>query len=365
MEKKKICLVSCSAPLYREAIFKLLDKELDCHFILASSSLQQMDTTQLRSVERIKSKKIKGRVSWEPDVLKATKAYDHVIMDLGIFSVTEWLVLLRAKFNRQKTYVWTHGWYGKETAVKKIVKRIYFSMIDGILLYGNYAKDLMIKEGYNPNKLFVIHNSLNHSRQVELRNEGLFSTIYKEHFGNDNPTLIFIGRLTPVKKLDMLLEAMSILKTSGKNYNLVFVGDGSERQSLDARTESLDLEDNVWFYGACYDEKTNAELIYNAELCVAPGNIGLTAMHTLVFGTPALSHDNSAYQMPEFESIIPGKTGDFFKQGDINSLAATIQNWFEAHTDREAIRQACYKEIDENWTPEFELGVIKEALENA
>ena len=52
-----------------------------------------------------------------------------------------------------------------------------------------------------------------------------------------------------------------------------------------------------------YDENEIGDLIYNADLCVSPGNVGLTAIHTLTYGTPVLSHANFPNQMPEFEAI--------------------------------------------------------------
>ena len=55
--------------------------------------------------------------------------------------------------------------------------------------------------------------------------------------------------------------------------------------------------------GECYSEETNAKLIYNADLCVAPGNIGLTAIHVMMFGCPAITHNDFKWQMPEFEAI--------------------------------------------------------------
>ena len=116
------------------------------------------------------------------------------------------------------------------------------------------------------------------------------------------------------------------------------------------------------FYGPCYDEKENAQLIYDANMCVAPGNIGLTAIHSLSFGTPALTHDSFEYQMPEYEAIIDGKTGTFFKKDDVNSMADAIQNWIENNTDRDKTRHACYEEIDARWNPEFQMKVLKKHL---
>ena len=116
----------------------------------------------------------------------------------------------------------------------------------------------------------------------------------------------------------------------------------------------------MWFYGACYDEAANAELIYNADLCVAPGNVGLTAMHSMVFGCPVLTHNDFPLQMPEFEAICENETGSFFKRNDIESLADAISDWFGYNgSRRETIRRNCFKEIDTQWTPNHQMNILK------
>ena len=128
-------------------------------------------------------------------------------------------------------------------------------------------------------------------------------------------------------------------------------------------TYTPDLNDQVWFYGASYDEKTNAELIYNADLCVSPGNVGLTAMHALIFGCPVITHNYFEWQMPEYEAIHAGNTGDFFKMDDIADLIATISKWFAVKSDkREEVRKACFKEIDTNWNPYYQMDIIKKNI---
>ena len=83
----------------------------------------------------------------------------------------------------------------------------------------------------------------------------------------------------------------------------------------------------------------------------------------MVFGTPVLIHNDFANQMPEFEAIHDGETGAFFKIDDISSLADGISEWFAQKGDkREDVRKACMKEIDENWTPQFQIEVLKKYL---
>jgi glycosyltransferase involved in cell wall biosynthesis len=220
----------------------------------------------------------------------------------------------------------------------------------------------MIKEGFDKENLFVIHNSLVYDEQLKVREQLCISDIYKQHFGNELPNLLFIGRLTPVKKLDMILYAVAKNKAKGIEQNITFIGDGEKRDELESLVKELGLEKNVWFYGPCYNEVELGNIIYNADLCVSPGNVGLTAMHSLVFGTPVLTHNYFPLQMPEFEAIKEGETGGYFEYGNIDSLSDKINEWFIVNRDRNIIRQKCMFEIDNYWTPYFQIDIIKQNL---
>ena len=104
-------------------------------------------------------------------------------------------------------------------------------------------------------------------------------------------------------------------------------------------------------------------LLYSADLCVAPGNIGLTAMHAMAYGCPGISHNDFKWQMPEFEAIKEGITGEFFERDNAESLANSITNWLSTHENkREEVRNACFKEIDERWNPHKQLEIIKNVI---
>ena len=353
---------------YRKAIFMLMDKELHCEFCFGD---------KWDDIKKVEYSALNGKVTelhnvffphgyYQKGMMKMMRAnYDNYILCGDLRCLSVWAALLYSRFNRKKkVYIWTHGWYGKESWLQKVFKKIFLRLpTGGVFLYGNYARKLMIKEGFDPQKLFVIHNSLDYDKQISIRNTLKQSYVYDEHFGNKNPNLFFIGRLKPVKKLDMILYAMALLKKRNVACNMTFIGDGTESESLKTLARELGLEKDVWFYGACYDEKQLGELIYNADLCVAPGNIGLTAMHTLVFGTPALTHDDFPHQMPEFEAIRDGETGIFFKRDDLNSLANSIEHWIKEKVNiRDEVRKACMNEIDTSWTPQFQLNIFKEVL---
>ena len=340
MRGSRICFITNVASHYRKEVCELLDKNLDCDFVFGDkvvSDIKVFETKDFRNhVEIVHNSLTKeGAVIWQWGTLKYLfRPYLAYIVIDDICCFSNWVFMILAFLMHKKTFMWSHGYYGKETKLKRIIKWPFYHMATRIITYGNYAREIMIKEGYHPERISVLHNSLAYSEQIVLRSPDLQSSIYQRHFNNSYHNLIFIGRLKPIKKLDMIIEAMTLLKKKGMLLNLTFVGDGEERPMLEKLAKSHDLEKNVWFYGACYNERKNAELVFNADLCVAPGNIGLTAMHVLMFGCPAVTHNDFTHQMPEFEAIQPGVTGDFFEYGSESSLADTIQRWFDNKKDR-------------------------------
>lgn len=365
---KKLCVVYNFAAHYRASIFQLIDKQYDCdwYFGKQNDDITKMDLSRLKgNVKEIDGWTWHG-IDYQKGVVNLlTKPYDAYLVFAQTKTLSTWLFLLFAKlYPKKKIYLWSHGCYGKETKLERRIKRWMFKLPNGgTFLYGNYARELMLKEKISPNKLFVIHNSLDYDHQLKIRNSLFKTNIYYEHFGNNNPTIIFIGRLTKIKKLDMLLNMVNVMYEKNNPVNLVLVGDGIERDNLVSKTRELGISSKVWFYGSCYDEMKNAELIYNADLCVSPGNVGLTAMHVMVYGTPVITHNDFPHQMPEFEAIKEGVTGAFFKRDDLDSMSLVIGDWLkEKKGMRDIVRESCHKEIDCYWTPEFQIDVLKKVL---
>ena len=366
----KLLQIYNSAPHYRESIFRLIDSTFDCDYIFGKSmgDIKQMDTSFLRgNVTKVDNKYLPGRFYWQKGVQKYLgRDYDKFIALGDTRCLSTWLFCIRARlfYPKKRVFFWTHGWYGKEGRMERMLKKLFFRLPNGgIFLYGNYAKKLMIQEGFDEGKLFVIHNSLAYERQLEIRQSLSVDSLYGTHFGNNNPNLFFVGRLTKVKHLDLILLAMQKLKQKGKLYNLTLIGGGEQMEALQTMSKKLELEENVWFYGPCYDEQQLGQLIYNADVCVSPGNVGLTAMHVMVFGTPVVTHNDFPWQMPEFEAINDGVTGTFFERDNVDSLAEAIDRWLISNADkREEVRKACFHEIDTQWTPQFQLKVLKKHL---
>lgn len=366
--KHKICLFDVTASHYRKDIFTLMDKTFNVDFYFGDMmpSIKQMDKESLQGYKKTLHVKQIGPFFWYKGMVGTIcKGYDTLLFDGDYRSLSTWVSLLICKVLNKRTYLWTHGFYGSESGLKQLVKKCFVSVASGCLLYGDYAKDIMINRyGISPSMLSVIHNSLNYDEQKELREKLTPSEVYHDKFNNSDPVILFIGRLTEIKKLDMIIEAQKILIDRGKAINVVYVGDGPMRESLEHLADKYSLSSRIWFYGASYDDAVNSSLIYNADICVSPGNIGLTAIHSLSFGTPAITHNKLEKQMPEFEVIKSGRTGAFFDYDDVKSLADSIEGWLLSAKDRNLVRSDCFSVIDKEWNPYYQISVLKNVIKD-
>jgi len=221
----------------------------------------------------------------------------------------------------------------------------------------------MIKEGISEKKMHVIYNSLNYKKQLQVRKKLIKNDIFIKKFNNNNPVLIFIGRLTKIKKIHYLMSVLKILKKKNIYLNLLILGDGEEKNSIEYYAIKNNVQKYCWFYGSCYDENEIGNLIFNADLCVSPGNVGLTAMHSLVYGTPVIAHSDYKNQVPEFEAIEKNISGDFFENDNIEDLSAIVESWLKKNNDRELIRKNCFNVIDKYYNPNYQFKIIKKVLE--
>lgn len=359
-----LCCVFNVGAIYRRPIFKLIDEEFGCDFYLGDRvnyPLKLMNYHELKGFKgELRYIKLFGNFYWQKGAIGLVwKSYKTFIITGEPHCVSSWILLFCAKVLKKNTVVWTHGWYGRETKLRSFIKKIFFSLASKVMLYGDYAKNLMIAQGYDRNKLFCIYNSLDLDVQKKLRSNLTQTDVYVNHFGNYHPVLLFIGRLDHFKKLDQLVECLAQLHKSGSKCNLILIGEGNELANLINLVDENNLSDFVWFYGPCFEEKELANLIFNAHLGITPGVIGLSVLHCFAYGLPFVGNNNFTKQGPEFESIIPGITGEFFVENDQNDMVNIVSKWLElSRNNRDFYRENCYNILDQKYNPLNQLNIL-------
>ena len=313
---------------------------------------------------------VKNRIVFQKGIITTClyTDYDAYILYGEMHCISNWIAALICKIRRKPLVFWGHGLYGNEKNLKKRIRLLFYKLADINFVYGNISRNLMIQSGFSPIKVITVYNSLNfnyHKILFTERSESELSEIKTRLFKyRDNlPVVLFIGRLTREKKILYLLEAISLCKLRGNDFNCLIVGEGEESEQLLNQAKLLEINESVYFYGSSYEENTNAKLIMLSECCVSPGNVGLTAIHSLSLGTPVITHNNFFNQGPEVEAIIHDKTGLFFKENDVTNLSFVIED-FILGRKKEIMSLNCTNEIQQYWNPLNQANIIDEAIIN-
>ena len=139
----------------------------------------------------------------------------------------------------------------------------------------------------------------------------------------DNGYGLFIGRLSPEKGVDRLLEAWALL---GANRKLVIAGDGPEDASLRSRAAALGLN-NVIFTGFV-GQAEQQELWAGAAFSIVPSRwqepFGMVVLEAWRQGRPVVAHRIGA--LPEI--VTHERDGFLADAADASSLATAIERAF-------------------------------------
>jgi glycosyltransferase involved in cell wall biosynthesis len=132
--------------------------------------------------------------------------------------------------------------------------------------------------------------------------------------------LLFVGRLSREKGVDVLLRAMAIVRREEPGATLTVVGDGPAGPLLRALARQLGLDRAVTFTGEV-DNRLLGEHYRQAVACVLPSlwqeNCPVTGLEALAHGTPLIASNLGG--LPEMAR--DGVTGLLFPRKDPEALA--------------------------------------------
>jgi glycosyltransferase involved in cell wall biosynthesis len=368
MKKKIFIQYNCIAH-YRTRIFELLSSNEEIEFTIIADTdpdipfLKTFDKNDQRFIRQRYSKIYKIKIPFIPDVYfqprtiwLIIKEKPDCVISLGtIYSLTSWLVLMTTKILNIPSIIWGHGLLENEVGAKWLIRKFFYSFADAHLLYGHYAKDLLIKKGIKASQLFVVYNSLDYDKQLavykNLKKQNIEEFRNKLGIGKESRVVIFTGRLQPVKKLDMLVTATANLNNKNKGIHVIFIGDGEQKVDLETLASQRNISDKVHFLGASYDEDFIGLAFGASDLCVVPSGAGLTIMHSLVYGTPVLLHDKKSDHFPEWEAVEEGVTGFYYKYGDLDDLIDKIDQALFPENQKITMEDQCVKVISKKYNP--------------
>lgn len=160
--------------------------------------------------------------------------------------------------------------------------------------------------GVKEDKIAIVPNGINLSEYDNLPKKGEFRKQYS--IPDDEKIVLFLGRIDPIKGLDLLIAAFSNLTSEINDVRLVIAGPDNEYTlTLKKQVHELKIKDKVLFTGPLYDaEKIKAYV--DADVYVLPSRYETfpnTVLEACACGTPVIITDQCG-----IADIVDGKVGD-------------------------------------------------------
>jgi len=189
--------------------------------------------------------------------------------------------------------VWDDYWYeymGRMGFFGWVVERVVSKLSKNNIAVSGWTKKKMETIGIKTENIQIIPNGID------------IEQIQKIKASDEQSDIVFAGRLIKEKNVDLLLRAVSLLKSSNPNIRCIVMGDGPEKERLLQLTEELGLKDNVLFTGFV----EYGELIGNikaSKVLALPSKregFGIVAIESFACGKPVItvnSKDNATQEI--------------------------------------------------------------------
>lgn len=217
---------------------------------------------------------------------------------------------------------------------------------DHLVAESQASKDHMVQDyGVDPARIEIIPCGVETSifrpqdREEARRQLGL----------REGPTLLFIGRLQPLKGIDTLLRCAHDVRRQRADVQVLIVGGGvdsgdpherQERERLHALTQELGLAEHVRFIDAQPQEKL-AAYYAAAHVLVMPSHyesFGMVVLEAMACGTPVVASNVGGLA----STVLPGQTGFLAPVGDVRAFAQCVEQLIDDPELWQSMSEAAY-----------------------
>lgn len=261
-----------------------------------------------------------GALIWQPIVKPILdEGFDAAVLGAEISLLANYVLFVRLKRRGIPVLLWGQAREKDEShgvvrdAVKSagdFVKRAFAKRADGYLVYGQAGREALIELGLQPDRIFVLGNTLDVGSEARLRDEiaALDEGALREELGlrPDSAVLLFVGRLYAEKRAEELIAAATRLRSRMSTpLEVVVIGDGSAMPRVVSAAEGVP---GIHLVGEIRDSRRIAEYMRVATALAIPGKVGLAINHAFAHGLPVVTMESTLHA-PEVDYLESGLNG--------------------------------------------------------
>jgi glycosyltransferase involved in cell wall biosynthesis len=287
--------------------------------------------------EPINIRRVAGHpVYWYPAQIEQANIdlNDVLVLTWDAHYLSLYPALLKARRDGVGTVVWGHGYSRHTSASRRLPRQAIAKLADAVVFYNETGRQRYVDAGFDPAKLFVAYNAVDRAQidQAILHYHAAPHELlaFRQANGIDGkPLVLFVARLSPERRVDLLIDAAARLRDAGRSFQVVIVGAGDEPfiATLREQIASRRLDGVVRLVGPCYDEIALAGWFLSARVFAFPSYMGLSLHHAFAYAVPVVTTDRDEHNGPEIEALVSGVNGMKYRDGDPDSLANAIDDY--------------------------------------
>ena len=269
---------------------------------------------------------------FQPEILGSIIRHspDLLVIEGTFGIVTNILALLWRKIFHKKTIYWSAGWDnpgvdGWKRSIKNRIISLLIRMADGAIVYGSTARNYFINHGMSQEKLYIAQNTIDVEGIISQQNKWFLQgeEIRKKYKLQNKKLLIYVGGISKLKRVGVLLEAVEIIVKTNKDFSCLIVGDGPMKDELITWCNQRKL-DQVIFTGEIINGVES--YIAAADCFVLPGIGGLAINQAMALKKPIIT---SIADGTQEDLVIPGGNGYIIDVDSTESLVGSILKVFD------------------------------------
>lgn len=182
-------------------------------------------------------------------------------------------------------------------------------------------------------------------------------------FSRGGGGVVTVGRLSPQKRTELVLEAVARLRREGRLLPLTIVGDGPERERLGRKAQELGIGGTTRFVGSV-EPAALSGVLGDADVLAFPAKregFGLAAAEALMLGIPVVAMEDGGGALDVVPRTGPGRV---VPAGDVGELARALSE-LAGNPDARRAAQAVSADLKAKLSADHAAEVFERVYERA
>jgi glycosyltransferase involved in cell wall biosynthesis len=238
-------------------------------------------------------------------------------------------------------------------------KRLAGILVDKTICVSNAVRERLTSEyGYPANRTVTIPNGVDLRRFGSRNGNNGRSTKGSLDLGHHEATIVCVSRLALRKRIDILLDAFSMVLQAHPSCKCLIVGSGPAEEKLRAKSIELGVAASVSFVGFAEDVRPYLEISDIYVSASEKEGLPVAVTEAMAYGLPCVVTNIDGHN----EVVLHGHNGLLVTLGSAEELAEAIKYLLVSKEERERMGINGRKRVEEFFNADKTMTKIKDVL---